>query len=84
MDSYVGQLQLFAFGFAPSDGDGWILCNGQTLPVNQYQALYSLIGNSYGGNTTSFAVPNLNQAALFTIPYSQWYISAMGIYPERP
>ena len=84
MEPYVGQLQLFAFGYAPGDESGWILCSGQTLVVNQYQALYSLIGNSYGGNSTSFAIPNLNQAALFTTPYSQWYIATSGIYPERP
>ena len=85
METFVGQLQLFAFGDAPgNDGCGWVLCNGQSLAVAQYQALYSLIGNYYGGNTTSFNVPNLNQAALFTTPYSQWYIATSGLYPERP
>lgn len=84
METYVGQLQMFAFGFTPGDYGGWVLCNGQSLSVDEYQVLYSLIANYYGGNTTSFNVPNLNQAALFTAPYSQWYIATNGIYPERP
>ena len=54
---FVGQIQSFGFGFAPR---GWMLCNGQTLPIQQYAALYSLIGTIYGGNgTTTFQLPNL-------------------------
>jgi microcystin-dependent protein len=85
MEIFIGQLQLFAFGYAPGDdGCDWMLCSGQSLPVSQYSALYSLIGNYYGGNATSFNIPNLNQAALFTSPYSQWYIATSGLYPSRP
>lgn len=44
-----------SFGFAPR---GWALCNGQLLPINQNQALFSLLGTTYGGNgTTNFALP---------------------------
>ena len=44
-------------GFPPK---GWALCNGQLLPINQNQALFSLLGTTYGGNgTTNFALPNL-------------------------
>jgi microcystin-dependent protein len=54
---YVGQLMLFAGGFAPG---GWALANGQLLPINQNQALFSLLGTQFGGNGTStFALPNL-------------------------
>lgn len=48
---------MFSGQFAPNN---WQFCNGQVLPVNQYQALYSLIGNSYGGTPgQSFALPDL-------------------------
>ena len=46
-----------SFNFAPR---GWALCNGQFLPINQNQALFSLLGTNFGGNgTTTFALPNL-------------------------
>jgi len=85
METYVGQLQLFAFGFTPIDENCWVLCDGRLLSASQYSALFSLIGLSYGGNSNAFAVPNLNQAALFTPSFSQWYIAVTGTYyPERP
>lgn len=56
-DPYLSEIRIFSFGFAPK---GWALCNGQTLAINQYQALFSLIGTYYGGNgTTTFQLPNL-------------------------
>lgn len=55
--TFVGQIQTFAFTFAPKD---WALCNGQLLPIVQYQSLYSLIGTTYGGDgRTTFALPDL-------------------------
>jgi microcystin-dependent protein len=57
---YLGQVQLFGFNFAPT---GWALCQGQTLSINQYVALFSVIGTYYGGNGTStFQLPNLQGA----------------------
>lgn len=54
---FIAQIQMFSFGFAPRN---WAQCNGQLLPINQNQALFSLIGTLYGGNgTTNFALPNL-------------------------
>jgi microcystin-dependent protein len=54
---FLGQLMLVSFGYAPK---GWALCNGQILPINQNQALFSLLGTTYGGNgTTTFQLPNL-------------------------
>ena len=48
---------MFGFQFAPS---GWAQCNGQTLAISQYTALFSLLGTTYGGNgTTTFQLPNL-------------------------
>jgi microcystin-dependent protein len=57
MDYYLGDIRIVAMNFAPK---GWALCNGQILPVQQNQALFSLLGTFYGGNgTTTFALPNL-------------------------
>jgi len=57
MEPFVGEINYVAFNFAP---EGWLQCNGQTLPINQYNALYSLIGTTYGGNgSTTFALPDM-------------------------
>ncbi|OPA94819.1 phage tail protein [Pseudomonas fluorescens] len=57
MEVFIGTIQPFAFDFAPRD---WALCNGQAMPIAQYQALFSLLGVIYGGNgTTTFLLPNL-------------------------
>lgn len=54
---YVSELRVFGFGFPPR---GWALCNGQLLSIQQNQALFSLLGTTYGGNgTTNFQLPNL-------------------------
>jgi microcystin-dependent protein len=54
---FIGEIRLFSFGFAPR---GWAQCNGQLLPINGNQALFSILGTTYGGNgTTNFAVPDL-------------------------
>jgi microcystin-dependent protein len=54
---FMAQVQIFSFNFAPQ---GWAMCNGQLLPINQNQALFSLLGTTYGGNgQTNFGLPNL-------------------------
>ena len=54
---FIGQVMMTGFNFAPKF---WALCNGQLLPINQNQALFSLLGTQYGGNgTTNFALPDL-------------------------
>jgi microcystin-dependent protein len=56
-EQYLGEIRIFSGNFAPK---GWALCNGQLLPINQNQALFSLLGTTYGGNgQTNFALPNL-------------------------
>jgi microcystin-dependent protein len=56
-DMFIGEIKLVSFNFAPKF---LALCNGQLLPINQNQALFSLLGTTYGGNgTTNFALPNL-------------------------
>jgi microcystin-dependent protein len=54
---YLGEVKILSFNFAPQ---GWAMCNGQLLPINQNQALFSLLGTMYGGNgQTTFALPDL-------------------------
>ena len=56
-DPYLGEIRMVGFNYAPQ---GWVQCNGQLLPVSQNQALYALLGNTYGGDGMStFAVPDL-------------------------
>src|SRR5258705_562806 len=56
-EHFLSEIRIMSFGFAPR---GWALCNGQLLPINQNQALFSLLGTTYGGNGhTNFALPNL-------------------------
>src|SRR5215216_4510790 len=53
----MGEIRMMAFTYAPR---GWAQCNGQLLPINQNQALFSLLGTMYGGNgQTTFALPDL-------------------------
>jgi microcystin-dependent protein len=54
---YLGELKLISWNYAPK---GWAFANGQFLPINQNQALFSLLGTQYGGNgQTTFALPDL-------------------------
>lgn len=56
-EPFLSEIKLVSFNFAPK---GWALCNGQLLPINQNQALFALLGTTYGGNgQTNFALPNL-------------------------
>ena len=56
-DPFVGEVRIVSFNYAPKD---WMLCNGALLPINQYQALFSLLGTMYGGDGIhNFALPNL-------------------------
>lgn len=57
MDELIGIIKLFAGNFAPQ---GWLLCNGQMLNINQNSALYSILGTTYGGDgITNFGLPDL-------------------------
>jgi microcystin-dependent protein len=56
-EPFIGQIKVFGFDFAPR---GYALCNGQLLQIAQNQALFSLLGTTYGGDgRTTFALPNL-------------------------
>lgn len=57
MDGYLGEIRMFAGGYAP---ENWALCNGALLPINGNEALYSILGVTYGGDgRTNFALPDL-------------------------
>jgi microcystin-dependent protein len=56
-EPFLSEIKLVSFNFPPK---GWTFCNGQLLPINQNQALFALLGTTYGGNgQTNFALPNL-------------------------
>ena len=56
-EPFLAEIKMVGFNFAPR---GWALCDGQILPINQNQSLYSLLGTTYGGDgRTSFALPDL-------------------------
>lgn len=60
-DQFLGELRLMSFSYAPK---GWALCNGQILPIQQNQALFALLGTTYGGNgVTTFQLPDLRSRA---------------------
>jgi microcystin-dependent protein len=56
-EPFMGEIKIISWNFPPQ---GWSFCNGQLLPINQNQALFSLFGTTYGGNgQTTFGLPNL-------------------------
>ena len=58
---FLGEIKIISWNFAPR---GWAFCNGQFLPINQNQALFSILGTTYGGNgQTTFALPDFRGRA---------------------
>jgi microcystin-dependent protein len=56
-EPFIGEIRMFGFNFAPK---GWAMCNGQLMPISQNQALFALLGTTYGGDgVQTFALPNL-------------------------
>ena len=61
MEGTIGEIRMFAGNFAPRN---WTFCDGQLLPINSYQAVFSIVGTTYGGDgRTTFAVPDLRGRA---------------------
>lgn len=80
MEPLLGDIQLFAFDFAPSY---WMTCEGQILNIAQNQALYSLIGDKFGGNgTTTFGLPDLRNALPMQGMGMHYCIAIQGVYPS--
>src|SRR3954468_10390123 len=60
-EPFLSEIRIMSFGFPPK---GWALCDGQLLPINQNQALFSLLGTTYGGDgRVNFGLPNLQSRA---------------------
>jgi microcystin-dependent protein len=79
MDGFIGTVMLVGFNFEPA---GWAFCNGQVLNIMDYQALYYLLGTTYGGDgKNTFALPNLNAGALQT--GLNYIICVAGNFPSR-
>ncbi len=82
VEAFVGEIRCVSFNYAP---DGWLFCNGQTLPIQQYNQLYALIGTTFGGDgITTFQLPNLNNKCILgnpstTIPNSYNNITKYNI-----
>ena len=73
---FVGQISIVSFNFAPR---GWARCDGALLPINQNQALFSLLGTQYGGNgQTNFALPDLRGRAAVHRSGSELQGQALG------
>lgn len=81
LDPFLGEIMTFAGNFCPT---GYLEANGAILPINQNQALFSILGTTYGGNgITTFALPDIkpiltvNRVALMSC------IAVAGIFPSR-
>ena len=65
MEGYIGEIKLFAGNFAPRY---WVFCSGELLAVSQFESLFAIIGNTYGGDgKTTFAVPDLRGRAVMGV-----------------
>ena len=78
MNYFLGEIVILPFSFAPSGLD---FCNGQLLTIPQNEALYSLIGTTFGGDgETTFALPDYRDQAPVG---SQYFIAMQGVYPRQ-
>lgn len=76
-DAFIGEIRLMSFDYAPKD---WSQCNGQLIPVTQNQALFALLGTTYGGDgTNNFALPELRGRAIMH-PSPGYYRGQRGGY----
>lgn len=78
----MGTIILFAGDYAPQ---GWMYCNGATIAIQQYEALYAILGDTYGGDgSTNFKLPNLVGPVSTgnTLPVN-YIICTDGVFPNR-
>jgi microcystin-dependent protein len=81
MDPLMGDIELFAFDYAPMY---WMACEGQTLSIPTYEALYSLMGTTFGGDgINNFCLPDLRKALPMQSMGMHYCIAVMGMYPDR-
>ena len=73
-EAFLGEIRMFGFNFAPQ---GWAMCNGQLLSISQNDALFALLGTTYGGNGSStFGLPNFQSR----VPIHQGHGSGLSQY----
>jgi microcystin-dependent protein len=80
VDQYLGEIKLVGFNFAPT---GWSLCQGQIVSIQQFSALFALLGTMYGGNgTTNFGLPDLQGRAAGQVGPSLYTVQGMKLGTE--
>lgn len=81
MENFFGQILLVAFNYVPAE---YLPCDGRIVNIRDNEALYSLIGNTYGGSVANgtFGLPNLKDKV--PDPSLHYIICVSGIYPPRP
>jgi microcystin-dependent protein len=80
-DPFLGQVMIFGGNFCPR---GWALMNGQLMPISQNQALFSLLGTTYGGDgRASFALPTAKPVFTGTGAAFVTCIALVGVFPAR-
>lgn len=80
MEPFIGEIKLLPYNFAPVQ---WAICDGSLLQINQYTALFALVGTSFGGDgRTTFAVPDLRSKVPLT-GQGSYYIALQGVFPQR-
>lgn len=89
-DHYLGEIRALPYEYCPKE---WVRAEGQLLPIMQNTALFSLLGNRYGGDAReTFALPDLHDSVLVSKnePLKRptekltWCIAIKGLYPQRP
>lgn len=78
MEPLLGQINAFPYTYEPTN---WALCDGRVLQISTNQALYSLIGNTFGGSSTTFNLPDLRPAAMGRGGV-RYFICTGGLYPD--
>jgi len=89
MDGYIGEVREWAGYWIPR---GWASCDGQTLSIHDYPAVYSILGTLYGGDgQNNFRLPDLRPTDDHGVKRHGWEIGQMskmiciaGVYPDRP
>jgi len=77
---YLGETRIYAFGFAPA---GWMVCDGQRIPISENEQLFQLIGTTYGGDGESdFALPKVAGPSSGNTPL-RVCISLFGAWPQQ-
>jgi microcystin-dependent protein len=80
VEPLLGEIVLFPYDFAPR---GWMICEGQLIPIQSNAALFTLLENHFGGDArVTFALPNLKGKE--PLPNMSYYIAIEGRYPIRP